>query len=69
MTTTINITAATLDKAAEIYADWFCDDMELEASVREQLIDCVLWVDFEDLQQEMSAGQWDAVEAAVLDLN
>lgn len=62
----MRITRATIRKAEAIYFEMFHDEMFLDPLILEELTTCRTWADFEALQEEMSAGSWDALEAAIL---
>lgn len=59
------IDMATLKRAKEIYLDWFCTDMDLDFGQQLDVLICENWNDFEALQDDLSAGQWDAIDAAL----
>ena len=61
------ISRLTLARANEIYFEMFNDNISLDYSLAQELVDCDRWADFEALQEEMSAGAWDCIEAAILE--
>lgn len=62
----MKITRATIRRAEAFYFEWFHEELDLYPFVLEELTACRTWADFEALQEEMSAGAWDALEAAIL---
>ena len=62
----MKITQKVLDRANDIYLDMFADDMCL-GNTKQDLFRCESVEDFESFREILSAGQFDAIEAALME--